>query len=96
MPCLRATRVTVPLRVFDEDAADEHGALAELRYVLERRAHAHALGRPIWLQGAEDGDDFILQFDAELLRGDPILSALDLGDSGVMYVFSEEAYWQCL
>ena len=48
-----------------------------------------ALGFPIWLQGDEDsGGEFLFQFDEAL-------AYTNLGDSGVMYVFDDTAFWQC-
>lgn len=45
-------------------------------------------GSPIWLQGAEHNGQFILQFSENLVT-------TNLGDGGVMYVFSDAAFWQC-
>jgi antitoxin component YwqK of YwqJK toxin-antitoxin module len=69
-------------------ASEDDGALHELHrliYALPGRA----LGAPIWLQGDEDsGGEFLFQFDEAL-------AYTNLGDSGVMYVFDDTAFWQC-
>ncbi len=52
-------------------------------------AGARVLGEPIWLQSDELTDgSFLLQFDESFVD-------VNLGDSGVMYVFSDSAFWQC-
>ncbi len=53
------------------------------------RAHARVLGEPLWLQGDEDaGGTFVMQFDDGFVD-------VNLGDSGIMYVFDDDAFWQC-
>lgn len=49
----------------------------------------HVIGKPIWLQEADRGnEDFILQFSESL-------APVNLGDSGIMYVFRDGGHWQC-
>lgn len=43
---------------------------------------------PLWLQEPEHFGDFLFQFDERFVH-------MNLGDSGVMYVFSDTAFWQC-
>ncbi len=50
--------------------------------------HSFAGGAPIWLQGDEGGGTFVLQFDESLVP-------VNLGDAGIMYVFGDDAWWQC-
>jgi hypothetical protein len=50
--------------------------------------NARVLGSEIWLQGEEYGGDFVMQFDEGFCY-------MNLGDSGVMYVYSDGAFWQC-
>jgi antitoxin component YwqK of YwqJK toxin-antitoxin module len=52
------------------------------------RAGARVLGEPIWLQSDEYWGDFLMQFDESFCH-------MNLGDSGVMYVFADTAFWQC-
>lgn len=53
------------------------------------RAPARVLGPPIWLQGDEGGEEgFLMQFDEYFVD-------MNLGDSGVMYVYANTAFWQC-
>ncbi|MEZ4310153.1 MAG: hypothetical protein R3F14_19095 [Polyangiaceae bacterium] len=52
------------------------------------RASARVLGEPIWLQSPEHDGDLLCQFDDSFVH-------MNLGDSGVMYVFSDTAFWQC-
>jgi len=49
---------------------------------------ARVLGEPQWLQDANDQSGFLMQFDAGFCD-------LNLGDSGIMYVFQFDAFWQC-
>lgn len=46
-------------------------------------------GKPIWLQSKDYEGPFIGQFDMELVP------EINLGDSGIMYIFEETAFWQC-
>lgn len=55
---------------------------------------SYAGGRPRWIQshlhdGEDTPDDFVLQFDTSLVR-------INLGDSGVCYMFTGWAMWECL
>ena len=52
------------------------------------RASARAGGSPIWLQGDEHEGGFLLQFDKEF-------ASINLGDCGIMYVFTDTQFWQC-
>ncbi|MGM0558527.1 MAG: toxin-antitoxin system YwqK family antitoxin [Myxococcota bacterium] len=52
------------------------------------QASARVLGEPIWLQYPEGGGTFLMQFDESF-------AWMNLGDSGVMYVFGDTAFWQC-
>lgn len=52
-----------------------------------RRLGARALGAPLWLQGDEYDGEFVMQFDESFLD-------INLGDSGIMYVFADTAFWQ--
>jgi hypothetical protein len=80
---LRVTAVDVPAAVFGEDI---DGDLAALRTAL-LQCPGYALGEPIWLQEAEDVGDFVCQLDASLVP-------MNLGDQGVLYVFTSAAFWQ--
>ena len=51
-------------------------------------ASARAGGAPIWLQGDEHEGDFLLQFDESFAN-------LNLGDCGIMFVFTDTQFWQC-
>jgi len=78
-----AIRIEVPSRVFRSHT----GSLSELReaiYCLSGRV----LGDPIWLQDNESGWRFIMQFDEGF-------ADVNLGDAGVMYVFENDAFFQC-
>ena len=82
---IRVTRVEVPEAVFAEEPAAELEELQKRIYGLGGRA----LGEPLWLQDPQDGAGaFVLQFDENLVD-------TNLGDSGVMYVFGDDAFWQC-
>jgi hypothetical protein len=94
------TPVDVPAEVFEEllyedelealepDQAEQAQQLQELRdalYALSGRV----LGEPLWMQGDESPrGTFILQFDESLVP-------MNLGDAGIMYVFTDTAFWQC-
>jgi hypothetical protein len=78
--------ISVPAAVWSARSGPE-GRLRDALYQLPARLG----GRPQWLQSPDDEaneDDFILQFDADFIP-------MNLGDSGVMYVFAETAFWQC-
>lgn len=52
------------------------------------RQGARVLGPPLWLQGDDYFGDFVMQFDESFFP-------MNLGDMGIMYVFSDTAFWQC-
>ena len=76
--------VDVPEAVFDNWENNE--SLAELFEAVHNSAYAG--GKPTWLQGEGYEGHFIFQFDEKLIE-------VNLGDSGVMYVFTNTAFWQC-
>ena len=66
----------------------ESGVLGELRGAIYQLG-ARALGEPLWLQGDEGGGaGFIMQFDESFVD-------INLGDMGIMYVFTDGGFWQC-
>ncbi len=81
------TEVEAPIDFFSEDYNREEEDLKELRNKLYN-APAYVLGAPIWLQAAEHFGNFLLQFDETF-------ADINLGDSGIMYVFGDTAFWQC-
>ena len=52
------------------------------------QANARVLGSPLWLQDSEHWGFLLMQFDEGFVD-------INLGDSGVMYVFSDTQFWQC-
>ncbi|MFK7928718.1 MAG: BRCT domain-containing protein [Myxococcota bacterium] len=72
-------RVEVPETVWEDDSS-LRSALCGLE--------ARALGEPVWLQDDEDVGGFVMQFDESF-------ADINLGDTGVMYVFQSTAFWQC-
>ncbi len=73
---------------FDEGGDDDNESpRRQLRSAIYG-ASARAGGAPIWLQGGEDDGDFLLQFDESF-------ADLNLGDCGIMYVFTQTQFWQC-
>lgn len=76
--------VDVPEAVFDDWENNE--SLEELFEAVHNSAYAD--GKPTWLQGEGYEGHFIFQFDAKLIE-------VNLGDSGVMFVFTNTAFWQC-
>lgn len=61
---------------------------SELRDELYR-CSARVGGGPLWLQDDEGGDaGFVMQFDESFC-------SMNLGDSGIMYVYADDAFWQC-
>lgn len=84
--------VEVPADIFD--AAKHQGdsePAPEIATIRDEvfRASARLGGAPLWLQGDEHaGAPFLMQFDASFVP-------MNLGDSGVMYVFRDTAFWQC-
>lgn len=51
-------------------------------------ASAYVLGEPLWVQEDQGGDNFLLQFDSSFVD-------VNLGDSGVISMFKNDAFWQC-
>jgi hypothetical protein len=84
------TCLEVPASVFDDDIykREEDDPLFKLHRELFNCSYVG--GKPIWYQGEErSSDDFICQFDERFME------EINLGGDGVMYVFSEIAFWQC-
>lgn len=84
-----ARQVEVSSSAFEGDDPDEEEDSP--RNVLRRAiygAGARAGGRPIWLQGDEYEGEFLLQFDESFVD-------INLGDAGVMYIFTDQQFWQC-
>ena len=75
------TPIDMPQRVFD-DPDFCNGISQDLAAV-----PAIVGGRPVWLQEPAPAEGFALQFNERL-------APLNLGDSGVMYVFRDTAFWQ--
>ncbi|MCA9611038.1 MAG: hypothetical protein KC619_35835 [Myxococcales bacterium] len=78
---VRVTAVQVPGRTFEHPTP--HAKLREAIAALPARAG----GAPRWLQTEQECDGFLLQLDDRF-------APLNLGDAGVMYVFSDTAFWQ--
>lgn len=80
--------ILLPIEVFDEEIyeREEDDPIYVLSEILCE--YSMAGGKPIWLQSAEYDQKIILQFDEMLVD-------MNLGDAGVMYVFSDTAFWQC-
>lgn len=86
--CYKVTPVKVPLCVFDELPDDqEESELGKLKAALFSSS-GYAGGSPSWLQYEEHEGHFLFQFDESLVD-------VNLGDAGVMYVFTDTAFWQC-
>lgn len=68
----------------DEDRGSPRQALRSEIY----RVGARAGGAPLWLQSDEYDGDFLLQFDESFAN-------VNLGDCGIMFVFTDEQFWQC-
>lgn len=80
--------VLVPEAVFDNSGEyEEDHPLEKLKNAIFSKSYA--AGRPLWLQREEHDGHFLFQFDESLID-------LNLGDEGVMYVFTDTAFWQCL
>lgn len=77
-------RAMVPVEVFGETKTDP---LRVLRQLL-RQSPARALGYPFYIQEDQGGGGFVLE------AGEAFVD-LNLGDSGKLYVFTSEAFWQC-
>ncbi|MCA9649586.1 MAG: hypothetical protein H6712_25805 [Myxococcales bacterium] len=81
---LRVTGVDVPAATFG--GRDE--SLAPLRRAIYQLG-GRAGGSPLWLQEDEDpGSEFLMQLDESLVD-------INLGDSGILYLFEDTAFWQC-
>ena len=54
------------------------------------RCGARVGGEALWLQGDDEagGGAFVMQFDESFC-------SMNLGDAGIMYVFDDDAFWQC-
>ncbi len=84
------TYLEVPESVFDDDIykREDDDPLFKLHRELFNCSYVG--GKPIWYQGEErSSDDFICQFDERFME------EINLGGDGIMYVFSEVAFWQC-
>ena len=79
--------IDVPVDVFSTEGSniDE---IIEIRDMLLDDVCAYVGGGPVWMQGDESTDNFLFQFDERLID-------VNLGDSGVMYVFANTAFLQC-
>ena len=88
-PChVTAEHLEVASSAFDRDGDDEQESPRRVLRSEIYRASARAGGSPIWLQGDEHDGDFLLQFDESFAN-------VNLGDCGVMYVFTDTQFWQC-
>lgn len=84
----KITPVKVPPQVFDDLPEDqEESELGKLKDAI-LFSSGYAGGRPSWLQFEEHEGHFLFQFDETL-------ADVNLGDAGVMYVFTDTAFWQC-
>lgn len=81
---IRCTTVDVPVDSIGSDSATH----LELNRAI-RSLPCRAGGSPAWLQQDADSEGFLLQFDARF-------APLNLGDSGVLYVFRDTAFAQSL
>lgn len=52
------------------------------------RLSGRALGEPLWLQSPQHHGALLCQFDEGFV-------SMNLGDTGIMYVFADTAFWQC-
>ena len=79
--------VTIPVGLFNIFGKSEKpGALRELKDLLYTTSYAG--GKPLWMQGNEHDGHFLCQFDESFVE-------MNLGDAGIMYVFTDTAFWQC-
>lgn len=84
-----AVQVDVASAAFEEeDEEDDSGPSPQALRDAIYGAAARAGGRPLWLQGDEHDGEFLLQFDETFAN-------INLGDSGIMYVFTDTQFWQC-
>jgi hypothetical protein len=89
---IEAREVEVPTAIFDYDPMDYQNSLPdqldEIRGTVYQTS-AWGGGSPMWLQAPEyAGGLFLLQFDESF-------AYMNLGDMGIMYVFTDTAFWQC-
>lgn len=75
--------VEVPASVFTDWDADD--SLEEIYEAVHNAAYAG--GEPTFIQSENFDGQFVFQFDDKLIK-------TQLGDSGVMYVFADAAYWE--
>ena len=84
------SEVDVPKEIF---AYDPYGdelpkSLEEIRTNVYQSS-AWGGGTPMWLQAPQPGGGlFLMQFDESF-------AYMNLGDMGIMYIFSDTAFWQC-
>jgi len=85
---LRVEAFDVPAVIFD-DGRDLEGAAKRVRQIVYS-SNGYVGGGPLWLQDGDPGPDpaFLFQFDESLCY-------INLGDSGIMYVFEGDIDWQC-
>ncbi|MCI5054715.1 MAG: hypothetical protein MRY83_01335 [Flavobacteriales bacterium] len=89
---LEIFEIEVPSVIFF--SSDDYDIGAELEDELQEirdrlyRAPGYVSGNAMWLQAPEHGGNFLMQFDEQLVD-------VNLGDTGIMYVFSDTAFWQC-
>lgn len=77
-------RIEVPSDVWNAKS----GVLEELRGAIYQLG-ARVLGQPLWLQGDDGGGaGFVMQFDESFVD-------INLGDMGIMYVYTDGGFWQC-
>lgn len=82
-------QIDVAAAAFEQDGDDDETSPRRLLRGAIYGASARAGGVPIWLQGDEHAaDGFLLQFDESF-------ADVNLGDCGVMYVFTDTQFWQC-
>lgn len=79
----KISAVDVPAAVFSGWEADEK--LEALYEAIHNSAYAG--GEPTFIQSEEFDGQFVFQFDEQLIK-------TQLGDSGVMYVFADAAFWE--
>ena len=80
----------VPVEVPTDVWSAREGVLGELRGAIYQLG-ARVLGQPLWLQSAQAGGagaGFFMQFDESFVD-------INLGDMGVMYVYTFGGFWQC-
>lgn len=80
----------VPAAIFEVESGSELEAAAQRVRSIVYGSAGYVLGGPLWLQDGPAGGDpsFLFQFDESLCH-------INLGDSGVMYVFEGHMTWQC-